>query len=184
MIVGARVVGRFGEVRPSVARHFDIDEAVVIGGIALDPVFARVPDTLELRELPTQPPVFRDISMALPRDVSARDVERTIRDAGGEYLESVELLDVFEGEQAGEGRRSLAFRLTFRGRLLVVTVTQDHAEYRLLEGETLEVGHHGEPLQIEAGSAASAPIPPAPALVEPTQPPGREPLHRARLRRP
>jgi phenylalanyl-tRNA synthetase beta chain len=37
-----------------------------------------------------------------------------MRNAGGDILESIELLDVFEGEQAGGGRRSLAYRLTFR----------------------------------------------------------------------
>jgi phenylalanyl-tRNA synthetase beta chain len=85
-----------------------------MGGFSLDPVLGRAPETLKARDLPTQPPVFRDISMALPVDVSARDVERVIRDAGGEFLESVELIDVYEGEQVGEGRRSLAYRLTFR----------------------------------------------------------------------
>jgi phenylalanyl-tRNA synthetase beta chain len=114
VLVDGGVVGRFGEVRPSVARSFDLEGAVVIGGVALTPVLSRARMELHAQELPTQPPVLRDISMFLPRDVAARDVEATIREAGGGMLESVELLDVFEGERAGPGRRSLAYRLTFR----------------------------------------------------------------------
>jgi len=114
VIVDGGVVGRIGEVRPSVARRFDLEGAIVLGGIALEPVFARARRELHVRELPTQPPVLRDISMFLPREVAARDVEAVIRSAGGELLDAVELLDVFEGEQVGDGRRSLAYRLVFR----------------------------------------------------------------------
>jgi len=114
IVVDGGVVGRFGELRPSVARRFDLEGAVVVGGFALAPVLSHARTELHARELPTQPPVLRDISMFVPRSVSARDLEAAIRAAGGEYLESVELLDVFEGEQVGEDRRSLAYRLVFR----------------------------------------------------------------------
>ena len=114
VLVGDGVVGRIGEVRPSVLRKFDLEGPVVIGGIAIEPVVAHARKTLKVHELPTQPPVLRDISMFVPRRAVARDVEATIREAGGAILESIELLDVFEGEQVGEGRRSVAYRLTFR----------------------------------------------------------------------
>jgi phenylalanyl-tRNA synthetase beta chain len=52
--------------------------------------------------------------MSLPDDVPAADVVAVIREAGGPLLESVTVADVYRGEQLGEGRRSLAFRLVFR----------------------------------------------------------------------
>jgi phenylalanyl-tRNA synthetase beta chain len=39
-----------------------------------------------------------------------------VRAAGGELLRAVEVFDVYEGEQAGEGRRSIAMHLTCRAR--------------------------------------------------------------------
>ncbi len=70
----------------------------------------------------------------------------------------------------------LSFRLTFRGRLLRVTVGRDDARYELLDGDALDVGHHGEHLTLEGtGSAASRSIPDAPERPRPAQPPGREP---------
>jgi len=45
--------------------------------------------------------------------VSAITVERVLRQAGGEDLESVELFDVYRGDVVGSGRRSLAYRLRF-----------------------------------------------------------------------
>ena len=126
VFVGDRIVGRFGEVRPSVARAFDLDDAVV-GGLSLEPLFDMAPAQLQVHELATQPPVLRDIALALGEDVPAADVIATIRAAGGELLESVRLVDLYRGEQVGEGRKSLAFRLTFRAPDR--TLTSDEADF-------------------------------------------------------
>jgi alpha,alpha-trehalose phosphorylase len=70
----------------------------------------------------------------------------------------------------------LSFRLTFRGRLLCVTVGATEARYELLDGDTLDVGHHGERVTLDAAaSAVVRAIPPAPPRPRPAQPPGREP---------
>jgi phenylalanyl-tRNA synthetase beta chain len=52
-----------------------------------------------------------DLAFAVDNDIPAGGVERALRRAGGDQLESVELFDVFRGDVVGEGRRSLAFRL-------------------------------------------------------------------------
>jgi alpha,alpha-trehalose phosphorylase len=72
----------------------------------------------------------------------------------------------------------LVFRLMFRRRRLTVEATKSKATYRLLDGEPLEVAHHGEPITIAVGAPVTRPIPPAPVRPAPSQPPGREPLRR------
>jgi alpha,alpha-trehalose phosphorylase len=67
----------------------------------------------------------------------------------------------------------LSFRLTYRGRLIGVTVGRAEARYELLEGEPLDVTHHGETVSL--GGPQSRPIPPVAARPRPAQPPGREP---------
>jgi phenylalanyl-tRNA synthetase beta chain len=113
IVVDGGVVGRFGEVRPSVARAFDL-EGAVLGGLALAPLFARAPERWTVSALPTQPPGLRDIAMSIGDDVTVGDLLETIRSAGGELLESVMLVDEYRGDQVGAGKRSLAFRLVFR----------------------------------------------------------------------
>jgi phenylalanyl-tRNA synthetase beta chain len=66
------------------------------------------------RELPSFPAVARDLALVLNREVSARAVELSMREAAPGTLESVELFDVYEGEGVDEGNRSLAWRLVFR----------------------------------------------------------------------
>jgi alpha,alpha-trehalose phosphorylase len=74
----------------------------------------------------------------------------------------------------------LAFRLLYRGRRLRVEVRADAASYELLDGDPLELVHHGESITIERGSPASRAIPPVHPGPPPDQPPGRAPPRRHR----
>lgn len=62
-----------------------------------------------------------------------------------------------------------------RGRRLKVDIGPTHVRYRLVEGEPLEVLHHGEPLTVTAGAPVERPVPPATVRPEPQQPRGRRP---------
>jgi phenylalanyl-tRNA synthetase beta chain len=114
IVIDGTYLGRFGEIRPTVARGFGIEGPVVVGGFVLEPLFERAPTTLRLQALPTQPPVVRDISVAAADTVTVAELDATIHGAAGPFLERVLLIDEYRGEQVGDGRRSLTFRLWFR----------------------------------------------------------------------
>jgi alpha,alpha-trehalose phosphorylase len=67
----------------------------------------------------------------------------------------------------------LAFRLRFRGRRLEVEITKARATYTLLDGEPLEIGHHGQPIRVETGVATTQPIESPLPRTSPAQPHGR-----------
>jgi len=73
------------------------------------------------------------------------------------------------------GISKLAFTLLFRNRRLCVELTDQHASYRLLEGEPLNACHHGESITLSTGTTTTCAIPPLQAGPRPTQPAGREP---------
>ncbi len=77
-----------------------------------------------------------------------------------------------------ERMKRLAFHLRFQDRRLRVEVTPEEATYRLLDGSSLCIYHHGEEVNLSANKPVSRPIPPIQAGPRPTQPPGREPLSR------
>ncbi len=72
----------------------------------------------------------------------------------------------------------LCFRMSFRGRRLKVDVVHERATYTLLEGEPLDITHHGTAASVTADEPVELDIPPAPAGEPPRQPPGREPARR------
>jgi alpha,alpha-trehalose phosphorylase len=92
-----------------------------------------------------------------------------MRDYGGELTFAPRL-------PARLGR--LAFRLMFRGRRLTVEVTKEATTYTLVDGEPLEISHHGEALTVSQEQPVMRDNPSAPARPAPSQPPGREPARR------
>lgn len=72
----------------------------------------------------------------------------------------------------------LSFRLCYRGTRLKVDVTARQARYSLLEGDSLDVAHHGTAFTVTAAKTAIHRIPPAPEVVAPRQPAGRAPARR------
>jgi alpha,alpha-trehalose phosphorylase len=72
----------------------------------------------------------------------------------------------------------LAFRISFRGRLLLVEVEAAQATYSVLDGPELEIVHHGTTVAVPARRPLVLPIPPPPVREPPIQPPGRAPQRR------
>ncbi|HVE92110.1 MAG TPA: phenylalanine--tRNA ligase subunit beta [Actinomycetota bacterium] len=113
MLDGA-VAGRFGEVRPSVRRAFDLEGPVAVAELDVGVLLAVAPTSLQVTDVPRLPSVRRDIALFVDEEVPAGEVQRVIALASGPNLESVALFDVYRGEHAPPGRKSLAFRLTLR----------------------------------------------------------------------
>ena len=66
------------------------------------------------KPLPSTPAAPIDLALLVPDAVRAADVERVIRNNGGELLERLTLFDEFRGAGLPPATRSLAWRLTFR----------------------------------------------------------------------
>jgi phenylalanyl-tRNA synthetase beta chain len=74
----------------------------------------RTPRMSRYRALPTTPAAQFDLALQIRDEQTAADVERVIRRAAGELLESVVLFDLYAGQGVDPGHRSLAWRLTLR----------------------------------------------------------------------
>ena len=73
---------------------------------------------------------------------------------------------------------ALRFRLMVRGSSLHIDVNHEQATYSLLDGEPIELHHHGESVTVNGDRPVSRPIPAIDPLPAPRQPPGREPTRR------
>ena len=82
--------------------------------INLDAVIGRMDADKQYRPLPKYPALTRDIALKVPKDVYVQQIEEIIRSEAGRLLESCRLFDVYEGEQVGEGYKSVAYSLVFR----------------------------------------------------------------------
>ena len=112
--VGGAVVARYGELHPSVAAAYGIDDPrVVAGEINLSALATLVPPRGRDAFVPRFLPVEQDFAVVVAETVPAADVEAAFRSGAGPLLSSVTLFDRFSGNQIGEGKVSLAYRLKF-----------------------------------------------------------------------
>jgi phenylalanyl-tRNA synthetase beta chain len=114
MQLGKQPLGELGQVQPALARQMDLRDAVFLAELDLDLLLARRAATRTFKPLPQFPSVRRDVALLVPETTSHEAVLQVIRQAKAPYLETVELFDVFRGGNVPEGRKSLAYALTYR----------------------------------------------------------------------
>ncbi len=109
-----QVVGIVGEINAEVSAAYDIDQRVLALVLNLGALVDLARETPQFAPPSRHPAVVQDLAIVLDAEVPAERVVREVRDAGGDLLESVELFDVYQGPQVPDGKRSLAYTLTFR----------------------------------------------------------------------
>ena len=107
-------LGFCGEVAPALIQRWDIPHALFYGEILLENFFERTPSWTRIRPVPRYPVVRRDIAFIIDNRVSVKDLETAMRNASSPYLQSVALFDQFTGKNMPEGKRSLAFSLSYQ----------------------------------------------------------------------
>ena len=114
VLVAGSDAGWIGELHPLVCREWDLEAAAgfEVGLAALVAAASAGEEAFE--DVTTFPAVFQDLAVVVPADVSAARVREAVLAGGGELLRSAGVFDLYEGEQLGEGRKSLALRLEFR----------------------------------------------------------------------
>jgi phenylalanyl-tRNA synthetase beta chain len=112
LVVDGHVVGHAGELHPRVVAALDLPARTCAMELDLDALpAAKVPVGPALS---TFPPALIDVALVVPAETPAASVGEALEEGAGELLESLRLFDVFTGPQLGEGRKSLAYKLTFR----------------------------------------------------------------------
>ena len=111
-----RVIGYLGEVHPTVALSYDMKERVYVAVIDMPEIVARASFDHKYEGIAKFPAATRDLSMVVPKEVLAGDIEKIFDEKGGKLLEKYELFDIYEGTQIKAGCKSMAYSLWFRAK--------------------------------------------------------------------
>ncbi len=111
---GDTVLATLGEMHPDVAAKYGLNERVYVAEVELRALFAAAGGPIVYKPLPRFPAVERDLALLCDDDLPVAEIEKAIRSAGGRYLESVQLFDVYRGAQITAGKKSVAYSLMFR----------------------------------------------------------------------
>lgn len=113
-----REIGYLGELHPLVREAFELPAQPVV---ALEWDLEALLDAARVAEsakhvgvISPYPPVHEDLALIVDAGTPALDVQRTILQAGLPLVTRALLFDIYQGPQVGEGKKSLAFALTYQ----------------------------------------------------------------------
>ena len=109
---GAKPIGWLGELAPHLGDRLAAPTRVLLFELDFEALLDRFEDVPGYEEIPTLPASKRDLSLTAPAGLPERAIREAIESEPS--LESILLYDLYEGEQVGEGRKSLTYEVAFR----------------------------------------------------------------------
>ncbi len=129
VLTDGTLVGYAGELHPKTLTALGLPPRTVALELDVDELTRASEPTTRYHEISTYPAALTDVALVVADTVTAGAVERSLRSGAGDFLEEVALFDAYAGEQVGDGRTSLAYRLTFRAPDRTLT-TEEVNEFR------------------------------------------------------
>ena len=113
--IGENEIGWLGELHPKVKDNYDLLEAPILAAdLYLELLYSLNPQNFAVKPLGAYPPVIEDLAMIVPEETLSTSIEKVIYKTGGFLLHEVDLFDIFHGDQIGENKKSMAYRLTYQ----------------------------------------------------------------------
>ena len=113
IFVNGESIGLFGQVNPVLLESLDANKPVYAGEIQFDKLVANFNDRIIFKTVSKFPKIDRDLAVLADEGVSCGYIVKEIKRCGGEFLQSVKLFDIYQGDQVEAGKKSMAFSLEF-----------------------------------------------------------------------
>jgi phenylalanyl-tRNA synthetase beta chain len=133
--LGKLNLGSFGQLLPTLAKKYDLRDAVFLAELNLDLLLARRNTAKSFKSLPAFPASRRDIAMLVPEEVTHDSVLNVVKQSKAPNLETVELFDVFRGKNIPAGQKSVAYAFTYRNAEKTLTEAEVNAAHEKLTGQ-------------------------------------------------
>ena len=108
-------IGWLGQISPDLCAAFDLERQVHIFEIAFDALAHHwLGRNRAFAALPKFPPIERDLAVVVREDITTADLVAAMREAAPRTVETIEVFDLYQGEQIEQGHKSLAFAIRLR----------------------------------------------------------------------
>jgi phenylalanyl-tRNA synthetase beta chain len=133
-------LGFIGELHPDVAVEYEISQPVTVCELDLDYIVSRAAIVPRAESLPRYPAANRDLAIVVPKEINASIVEEAIKKTGGDLVSGIRLFDLYEGKQVPDGKRSLAYAITYRREEGTLTEAEINDLQKRIEENLLKLG--------------------------------------------
>lgn len=139
IVLNGRPCGTIGAVSRKMRHPFRMNTQMALAEISLKPLLKRFDAVPRVKPVPMYPAVARDVSVMAGPGTTHAEIERAMRKAAPPELVAVELFDVFKPKGADEGKRSLAYTLSFRSPERTLTDEQVNGYFAAILGELRKI---------------------------------------------
>ncbi len=112
VLLGKTVVGVIGELDPAISLSLGLDKKVYLAELDLVALAGAMDDAVRYTNLPKFPAVQRDLALIVDEKLTCGEIEEVLMHSC-KYVTKAKLFDVYRGGQLPEGKKSMAFTLTF-----------------------------------------------------------------------
>lgn len=134
-------LGILGQADPRTAANYGFDAPVLLAELAFDEIFAHAALDRHYHALPKYPATTRDFAFVCDEDMEVGAIEGVMAKAGGKLVENITLFDIYRGPQVGEGKKSVALRVTLRAADRTLTVEEaDKVSKKMLSDLKFRMG--------------------------------------------
>lgn len=117
-------IGFIGQLHPECCDNYNIKSDVYVAVIDMPTLVMLSSFDVKYEGIAKFPGSTRDLSMVMDKSIFVGQIEAVIKKCGGKLLESYKLFDVYEGEQIAEGKKSVAYTMTFRAKDRTLETTE------------------------------------------------------------
>ena len=103
-----------GELHPETLENYEIGVKAYVAKLNIPEMMSVSVTEKTYKPLPKFPATTRDLSIICDDSVPVAQLEKAIKKAVGNILESVKLFDVYKGKQIAEGKKSVSYTISMR----------------------------------------------------------------------
>ena len=108
-------MGILGKINPTILENIEIDQDIFYAEIDLDLFNANMKGLKEYKPISAFPSIEIDLAIVVDEKIRNKDIIEIIRKTGTDILRHISLFDIYRGKQVEQGKKSLAYSLSFRG---------------------------------------------------------------------
>ncbi|MEW6661996.1 MAG: phenylalanine--tRNA ligase subunit beta [Bacillota bacterium] len=109
-----QTLGYIGELHPFVQESYGLPARTCLFEMNMGSVRIESIEAKKYSSIPRFPSIKRDIAIMVSEETPTGEIEKLIAEAGGTWLNKIQLFDLYQGEQICVGKKSLAYTLTYQ----------------------------------------------------------------------
>ena len=133
-------VGILGELHPEVLENYGIGTKAYAAKLNVTELLEMAAAVKTYKPLPKFPATTRDLAIVCDETLPVAELEKAIKKAVGNILETVTLFDVYQGKQIAEGKKSVAYAISMRSHEGTLTDEQADAAVKRVLKELANLG--------------------------------------------